>query len=299
MEIVIASGKGGTGKTFITSNLLYYINNILNISAIGVDADVEAPDLVLALGGVLEVINEEEIYESRKAYIDYDRCNYCLNCTNVCNFEAIDLVDGKPVIIQEFCEGCGACSIACPLEAINYKTVLTGKLITCKTRYNCTVVTGDLELGGRNSGEIVYRAKSLAHRLCKELNNDLVIVDAAPGIACPVISSLAGADYLIIITEPTRQAIKGMERLHQLAKHFRLKMGLIINRCDLDLKLSSEVKSKVRDLEIEFLGEIPISYEVVKSYVDMTPILALQTDSEIKKLVRSVIENIINFVRLR
>lgn len=298
MEIVIASGKGGTGKTFITSNLLYYINNILEKPAIGVDADIEAPDLVIALGGIKEILYEEDVYQSRKAVINYDLCNSCLNCINTCNFQALVIENDKPMVIEEFCEGCGACSLVCPVNAISYKVIRTGRVIACKTNFENIVVTGDLELGGRNSGELVYRIKNIAHDLCKKFNNDLVIVDAAPGISCPVISSLAGADYLIIVTEPTKQAFKGMERLYTLSKYFKLKVGLVINRYNLDNEKSIEIEKFCKDFGIEFLGKIPISKEIIESYVNMKPILSIR-ESSIKNIVQEIVENIITYTGLR
>ncbi len=290
LEIVVASGKGGTGKTFISSNLLYYLKHILSRHVVGVDADAEAPDLALALGGYRTISKTEELYESRKATIDYTNCTLCLNCLNYCKFRAIELQDGIPKIIEEYCEGCGACSLVCPTGAISFRETLTGKVIVGETAAGITVVTSDLEISGRNTGHLVYLARETA----KSLRPDVIVIDAAPGIGCPVISSITGASHLIIIVEPTPQSLQGALRLAKLAEILNTAYSVIINKADLNREFIKEI---YRKFEGKIVGEIPYSEEIVKSYVEMRPVLQYE-DSTLSKILIPIFEKILTEVKI-
>jgi len=284
MEIVVASGKGGTGKTFVSSNLTYFLRS-LGAKVVAVDADAEAPDLLLALGGASENVYSREVYRSRKAVIDYGRCVSCMKCFETCRFNAIELSNDKPVVVEEYCEGCGACSIVCPSNAISFVVKRTG-LISCDvSKYGIKVVTADLEVGGRNTGELVYMAKEEAHRIADSEGAKYIVVDAAAGIGCPVISSLAGADILIVVVEPSPQSLKGARRLLEVAESFRTRNLLILNKYDLNPDFSEKVAST---LGIEVLGKIPYDYTIVKAYASMTPFLAYSSGGRaLKPLVES------------
>ncbi|RLG89205.1 MAG: ATPase [Thermoprotei archaeon] len=290
MEIVIASGKGGTGKTFLSSNLIHYMNKYVEL-VIGADADVEAPDLALALGGVERIMYSENLYESRKAVIDHNKClgPRCSKCLSICRFHALKVVGSSIEVIEENCEGCGACSIVCPVNAISFKVTLTGRLYICHVRTNSTIVTGDLEVGQRNTGHLVYRVKELAHKYAEEVNAKHIIVDAAAGIGCPVISSLAGADVLIIVSEPTPQSFQGAQRLLEMSRGMRLRTYLVINRYDLNEEFALKM---ARELDIELLGLIPNDFSVVKSYAAMKPIIEYQPRSRASQSLRRLLETI-------
>lgn len=286
-EIVIASGKGGTGKTFLSSNLLYYISEICGKPSIGVDADAEAPDLALALGDYVEVYSREEVQESRKAVINYDTCSRCLTCAEVCRFNAIVVEDSEPKIIEEYCEGCGACSIVCTTGSITYKITRTGWIIYGKTRHGPEVVTADLAVSGRNTGHLVYEARERAKNLKKEL--EYIIVDAAPGIGCPVISSIVGANLLIICVEPTPQSYQGCLRLIDLATKVGIKYLVIINKHNLNPEFAQNIE---KELGNSVIGKIPYSDIVVKSYVEMVPVLKVD-NTEFSKNIQMIFEQIL------
>ncbi|HDJ89073.1 MAG TPA: 4Fe-4S dicluster domain-containing protein, partial [Thermoprotei archaeon] len=208
-EIVVASGKGGTGKTFISSNLSYFFfKNGFNI--LSIDADVEAPDLLLALGGVKEKVFHEDFYGS-VVDIDYNKCIRCGLCADVCRFNAISIENGLPKIDYNSCEGFGTCMLVCPVKAIFSRRVKRGDIFIAISNEGIPIVTGDLDVGERNSGLLVYRLRDIARKYALERGLNIMVIDAAPGIGCPVISSIVGVKLLVIIIEPSPQSLKGAE----------------------------------------------------------------------------------------
>ena len=288
MEIVVASGKGGTGKTFLASNLAILINERLD-GAVAADADVEAPDLVLAMGGERRLLRNREIWESMKASIDHKLCNRCLKCIDVCMFDAITLVDGRPKIIQEFCEGCGACGHVCPVNAIRFRRTRTGRIYSVETAAGVKAAAGDLEIGGRNTGELVYLVREEANELARGDQVKNIVIDSAPGIGCPVISSLSGADLLIIVVEPTPQSLKGAKRLLRVAESFKMKVTYVVNKFDLNERFLKTIGS---ELGLECAGRIPYDPEVPSSYSMMRPIAVHGMDTRAGRALEEVFENL-------
>ncbi len=286
MEIVVASGKGGTGKTFLASNLSIFFENRLG-GAVAVDADVEAPDLILALGGEQRRISVKEVRESAKASIDHEKCIECLRCVNVCNFDAILVENSQPRIITELCEGCGACAIVCPAKAIAIRQVLTGRISVAESASGVHVVMGDLEVGGRNTGHIVYLAKKEGKELMRKLNKNHLIVDSAPGIGCPVVSSLSGADLLLIVIEPIPQSLQGARRLLEVAKAFKLETYCILNKYDLNENFSRKIP---RELGLETVGWIPYDEVVVESYTMMKPVALSNMSNRVKRALEDIFD---------
>jgi len=291
LEIVVASGKGGTGKTFLASNLSIFFEKQLG-GAVAVDADVEAPDLILALGGERRSISVKEVWESAKASIDYEKCTRCLKCVNVCNFDAMLVENSQPRIIAEFCEGCGACAIVCPAKAITIKQTSTGWISAAESASGVYVIMGDLEVGGRNTGHIVYLAKEEGKKLMRKLGKTHLIVDSAPGIGCPVVSSLSGANLLLIVVEPIPQSLQGARRLLEVAKAFRLETYCVLNKYDLNENFSRKIPA---ELGLEAIGWIPYDEEVVESYTMMKPLALSDTNSK----VREALEDVFNWLSQR
>lgn len=291
MEIVVASGKGGTGKTFISSNLACFLHKNTG-STVAVDTDAEAPDLLIALGGSEKNLFKYTISVSRKARIDHSKCLKCYRCIDVCRFKAIEMVNGYPVVVEEYCEGCGACSIVCTAKCIEFYTVKTGVVRGDLSSTGVPVVTADLEVGGRNTGELVYHAKEEAYRLAEKMNARYIVVDSAPGIGCPVISSLAGANILVVVVEPTPPSIRGAKRLLELAQNFNIESYMIINKHDPALdsrKIASE-------LDIEVLGVIPYSDAVVESYAYMKPLLLHNPSHRVSRILSSIFNYMVECV---
>lgn len=292
MEIVVASGKGGTGKTFVSSNLSLFLREKCK-TVVSVDADVEAPDLLIALGGPKKILWSREIFESQKARIDYFKCTLCGECLNVCTFYALRRKNDKIFIIPEFCEGCGACKYVCPEKAISLYTTSTGRLYAAISMADIPVVTGDLNIGERNMGHVVYEAKESAKELARDFQSKYIVVDAAPGIGCTVISSLAGADVLLVVSEPTTPSLKGAKRLVELSKHFNIRIFGMVNKYDLNETLSDRVD---KILNIPILGKIRYDALVVESYTQMIPLLKYKPRSSIACELSGIFERFLELI---
>ena len=289
-EIVVASGKGGTGKTTVASSLAVYLAK-KGLRVFTADADVDAPDLLLALGGGKTVFSMN-VRASEKATVNVDKCVSCGKCVEVCPFGAMVMLDGgRAMVVELMCEGCGVCKLVCPTNAIEVNKADTGTLSIEETKYGFGCATGKLKLGEHNSGHLVASIKNLGRRKAQDTESDVFIVDAAPGIGCPVIASITGADYVVAVTEPTPAAKRNLERLSQVIKHFGVPAGVVINKGgysrDFEIALRDWV---LHELGFQFLGEIPVDYEVVKALVQMKPVIEFNPGAKASKAL-AVIAN--------
>lgn len=285
----MASGKGGTGKTFVASNLSVYLEKNLG-GAVAVDADVEAPDLLFALGGPVRELWREDFYGSSIPVVDGSKCMKCGLCVEACEFGAMEMSAGGPVVDYSRCEGLGTCAVVCPNQAIRLVEDKTGEVYASETGYGVPVVTGELELGAGNSGRLVYELKERAYKMASENRVPYIIVDAAPGIGCPVVSSIAGSDLLVIVVEPTPQSLKGSKRLFEVADNLRAEAVAVLNKYDLNPGYAEVVET---ELGVELLGRVPYEDTVVEAYTSATPLLEYAPES---KASRSLLEC---FERLR
>ncbi|RLF98847.1 MAG: (4Fe-4S)-binding protein, partial [Candidatus Wolframiiraptor sp.] len=195
----------------------------------------------------------------------------------------------KPTIIREFCEGCTACMKVCPRNAIMIEKTRTGQLSAVETLYGINVVTGDLEVGGRNSGEIVFTAREEAKKLAEKIGKRTILIDCAPGIGCPVVSSLSGADLLLLVVEPIPQSLQGAKRILKLAESFRLETYCILNKYDLNEEYSEKIPE---ELGLEMIGKIPYDESVVESYTMMRPIVVDSGENPVKTSLINLFENL-------
>lgn len=287
MEIVVASGKGGTGKTFVASNLAYYLSK-RGISVVAVDADVEAPDLLAVLGGCREEIFKEVFFGSSVPAIDYGVCYKCWRCVEACEFDALSMGGEGPIVDYERCEGLGTCAVVCPTKAITLMEERTGTIYGAVSETGIPVVTGDLDLGRGNSGRLVYELKSRAYDL--SLDASTIVVDAAPGIGCPVISSIAGSDLLLMVVEPTPQSVKGGLRLLKVVEALNVEPLAVVNRWDLNPRFSKNIPEH---LGVEVLGFIPYDEDVVKAYMTASPLLAYSPKGEAAISLEAVFESLL------
>ena len=288
VEVVVASGKGGTGKTFVSSNLAVYLVG-KGVEVVAVDADVEAPDLLLALGGPTRLLWKEVFYGSQVPVIDFSKCVKCWSCISACRFNAISRGGEGPVIDYDACEGLGVCALVCPTGALTLKPRRTGEIRVSETSYGVKVITGELDLGGRNSGRLVYELK----RRGRALGGDVVVVDAAPGIGCPVISSISGADLLVIVVEPTPQSLRGAKRLVRVAETLNTEWLALVNKYDINRGYSAKV---VEAFNGRVVGVLPYDEIAVEAYTSMTPLLMYSPDSPLSKSLREVLSAISNKV---
>lgn len=295
-EIVIASGKGGTGKTTIASSLAVFLAK-KGVKVFTADADVDAPDLLLSLGGG-ETTFSMDVRVSKKAKVDVNKCIACGECVKVCPFGAMVQPDGEQAVsVELMCEGCGVCTLVCPTKAIEVNRAETGTLTVEKTKYGFSCATGKLRLGEHNSGHLVATIKNIGRRKAQDEGSDIFIVDAAPGIGCPVIASITGADYVIAVTEPTPAAKKNLERLARVVKHFGVPAGVVINRSGYSKDLEKSIKDWVsHELGFQLLGEIPVDYEVVKSLVQMKPVIDFNPDADASKALEKIARKVLGFL---
>lgn len=288
---MVASGKGGVGKTTLAASLAVFLAKS-GIRVFTADADVDAPDLSLALGGGKSLFSME-IKASEKATVDKNTCTGCGKCVEVCPFGAMVAKGKQPTVVKLMCEGCGVCKVVCPANAIEVKRAVTGSINILETGYGFRCITGQLRLGEHNSGHFVASIKNIGHRKAQDAGSDVFIVDAAPGIGCPVIASISGADYVIAVTEPTPAARRNLERLSKVIKHFGVPAGVVINMAgyskDFEIALKDWV---VRELGFQVLGEIPVDYEVVKALVNMKPIIEFNPNTKASKAIVKIAEQI-------
>ncbi|HQO08770.1 MAG TPA: ATP-binding protein [Clostridiales bacterium] len=261
-EIVVISGKGGTGKTSVTGSFAYLSSE----KTVLADCDVDASDLHILLKP--EIITEENFLSSYLAVIDYDKCVTCGKCFEVCRFKAVSFEDDKFRINNINCEGCGYCAKVCPSAAIDMQIQNDGKLYVSKTRLNKTLFHAELGPGAENSGKLVAKVKNNAKKYARENNLETVLVDGSPGIGCPVISSLSGADYVVLVTEPTVSGSHDLKRVIELVKKFKIRMGCVINKCDINLKLTAEIKQFLNDQKIDLLTELPYDDAFTKAMIE-------------------------------
>jgi MinD superfamily P-loop ATPase len=245
-ELVILSGKGGTGKTSIVGSFA-----ALSENAVFCDADVDAADLHLLLKP--EVLERREFTGGGKAYIRNDDCTSCGTCISLCQWDAIDESFRVDPLT---CEGCGVCASLCPEKAIDFPPAVCGEWYVSDTRFG-PMVHARLGIAEENSGKLVTLVRTEAAKLAEKKSRELLITDGPPGIGCPVIASLGGATAVLIVTEPTVSGRHDLQRVAELARHFSVPAFLVINKSDLNPPMCSEIRTMAAKLEVETLAEIP------------------------------------------
>ena len=260
MKIVVLSGKGGTGKTSVAASLAVALSDKYKILL--VDADVDCPNEHLVFEG--KEIEKKDVYASKlavaKKSIPYEECK------GICQFDAIKEVNGKAVVDARACEGCGACSVACP-EAFELKDIKSGEMIIYKGK-EFNLVSGKLLPGEKNSGKVVHEIRKKADEIEKKENIEVVLIDSAAGIGCPVIASVMGCNYAIAVVEPTPASISSLKRAIEVVKHFAIPYSLVINK----VGLSKENEDRIRkELGESLLGEIPYDEELPKLLANKIP----------------------------
>lgn len=282
-ELVIISGKGGTGKTSVSAAFAS-----LAESTVIADCDVDAADLHLVLS---PEVMESGIFESGKlASIDESKCVSCGRCLELCRFEAVKNNDGIFSIEETSCEGCGVCVHFCPANAIMFDERKCGEWYISKSRFG-TVSHARLFAGAENSGKLVSLVRKKAKEKASEENKNLIITDGPPGIGCPVIASITGADAVLIVTEPTLSGEHDLERIASLVKHFRMPFFVCVNRFDVNEEITSRIEKKTLELGGTVAGRIPYSKIFTQSQIQALTVM--ESDCvEIKNIIKSIWEKI-------
>ncbi|WP_252237820.1 ATP-binding protein [Clostridium sp. VAP51] len=277
MELVVLSGKGGTGKTTIATSLAELVGDVIRI-----DCDVDAPNFYMFYEG--KDIEKTKFLGSKKAIIDEDLCIKCEKCESVCKFDAI-----KDFNINTFlCEGCGACTLVCPPKAINLEDEKTADTFISELDRGI-ISRAEMEIGSDGSGKLI----SYLRKNGKKFNKDekLIIVDGSPGIGCSVISSITGSDATLIVTEPTKSGLEDLMRVVALCEHFGIFTMVCINKFDINEDMSKNIEKFIIEKNISLVGKIPYDNAVMKSINELKPIINYP-DSIAGKSIKEMWSNI-------
>jgi MinD superfamily P-loop ATPase len=279
-ELVVISGKGGTGKTSIVASFAALAEN-----QVMADCDVDAADLHLLLEPRIK--EQEEFFSSMSAAIDPERCIGCGTCREVCRYGAVS----EDLVIDPIaCEGCGVCVHFCPREAVELHENRSGEWFISETRFG-PLVHARLGIAEENSGKLVALVREKAKGIARQQGRDLILVDGAPGIGCPVISSITGADAVLVVTEPTLSGIHDMERVVDLAAHFDIPVFVCINKYDLNEELTARVENLCRERDLRLAGKVPYDAVVTKAMVQGRTVVEYSTGGvarEIEKIWRQI-----------
>ncbi|PKK89122.1 MAG: (4Fe-4S)-binding protein [Candidatus Wallbacteria bacterium HGW-Wallbacteria-1] len=259
-ELIVISGKGGTGKTSITGAFASLA--VTDGGAVIADCDVDASDLHLLLRP--EVRERHEFIAGHQALIDSSLCNGCGVCENVCRFGAITVPlsgEGPRSVKLIGCEGCGVCVRACPEEAIMFPDRNCGEWFISRSECG-TLVHARLSPGAENSGKLVTLVRRKAREIAAETGIQRIIVDGPPGIGCPVISSITGASLILAVTEPTLSGEHDLHRVMDLARHFGVTMKICVNRWDINPEITLRIERMAHERGIAVAGRIPFDLEV-------------------------------------
>ncbi len=261
-EIVVISGKGGTGKTSLTACFAYLAKD----DAVIVDCDVDAADMHLLMKP--DFAKSEDFYSGSIAKINQDECIQCGKCAEVCRYDAIPIVNSNYIIDSLNCEGCGYCPRVCPVDSIEMKDAFAGQLFISTSRVNSPMVHARLGIGADNSGKLVTKVKNEAKTIAKNNRKSFIIIDGSPGIGCPVVSSLSGADLVVLITEPTISGFHDLKRVCEVIKSFKLKAACIINKFDLNIDISNNIHLFINENGITHLVDLPYDENFTKAMIN-------------------------------
>jgi MinD superfamily P-loop ATPase len=282
-QLVVLSGKGGTGKTSISAGLIHISSK--SMKGVYVDADVDAANLALVLNS--KPLEKQSFSGGKTAFIHPEICNSCGLCFEVCRFDAIR----KPVskhgpyqVIDLLCDGCNACVQVCPQNAIRMETGVDGEWYHSQTDYG-HLFHAELFPAAENTGKLVTIVKQHAKLFAQDHQIPLMIVDGPPGIGCPVISSSAGADLALIITEPGVTGLHDLERIIQTLVHFDIPIAVAVNKADIYPEGTEEIKSIAASYGHQVGSELPFDLEVPRAMLKALPITKYRPDNLVSQAI--------------
>jgi len=267
-ELVVISGKGGTGKTSLMAALANLAEN-----KVLCDADVDAADLHLLMAP--RVQERHDFKGGGEAIIDPEQCTACGLCRELCRFEAI----AEDFTVDSIgCEGCGVCVDMCPEQAIAFPVKTCGEWYKSDTRCG-PMVHARLGIAEENSGKLVTLVRQEARQLAEDQGLDLIITDGPPGVGCPVIASIGGATAVLIVAEPTVSGLHDMARVVQLADHFKVPVMVCVNKFDLNPEKTAAIEALAREHNLTFIGTIPFDSDFTTAMVAGQTLLEYRNDS--------------------
>lgn len=291
-EIVVISGKGGTGKTSIVAAFAALANK-----KVLADCDVDAADLHLVLNP--EIRYRENFSGGKKARILHDKCVSCGRCIEECRFEAIcyprSADDGEkadtPYINHIFCEGCGVCVRVCPAGAIAFEEAVNGEWYISETNYG-PMVHARLGFAEGNSGKLVTLVRQEAKKIAEKNRLDYVIIDGSPGIGCPVIASVTGSDLVLVVTEPTLSGEHDLMRVTKLTGHFRIPSLICINKWDLNQEITEQIEIKAKQNGVRVAGRVRYDDAITRAQIMKTSVIEY-TGGAVSEDIKTVWRNVI------
>ena len=277
-ELVVVSGKGGTGKTSFTACMAALFDN-----KVVADCDVDAANLNLVLNAA--VTEKHDFISGHMAVINRDKCISCGKCRQVCYYHAIS----EEYEIDSFaCEGCGACFYLCPVDAVSFEEALCGHYFVGKNDRQEQSVFAELLPGAENSGKLVTAVRKKAQEIARENGNKIILSDGPPGIGCTVIASLTGASFIVFVTEPTVSGVHDLKRVMQLSIHFKLPGAVVINKGDLNPAYSSEIEAICLEYGFSLLGSIPYDPQISQAQRQAKTILEYAPESQASLAIRQI-----------
>ena len=268
-QVVILSGKGGTGKTTISSMLAYEIDQDVTVkNPIFADADVDASNLELILAP--KQVHKEYFSGGKVAIFHPENCIGCQRCVHLCRFDAITTGPESNFDIQidpMSCEGCALCAIACPRGAITMEPMTNGEWYQSQSRFG-DLFHANLYPGQENSGKLVTQVRQSANEFSKDTDADLLLIDGPPGIGCPVIAAVTGVDLAVIVTEPTLSGLHDMQRIIETVEHFNTPSLVIINKSGLNERVSTDIWEFCHQHGIAVIAEIPFEQELTNAIIN-------------------------------
>jgi MinD superfamily P-loop ATPase len=272
-EVVVLSGKGGTGKTSIVGSFA-----ALAKSKVLVDCDVDAADLHLLLQPAMR--EKHDFWSGQVAEIDEEKCTRCGLCQELCRFKAILDFRVDPVS----CEGCGFCNNVCPVKAITMRENMAGQWFISDTRYG-DLVDARLGIAQENSGKLVALVRQKARELAEKQGAEYIISDGPPGIGCPVISSLSGASLALLVTEPTLSGMHDLERVIEVCRHFGVPAKVCINKYDINEINADQIETYCLSQGIDIVARIPFDNVVTEAMIHGVPVVEYSQNGVSHKIV--------------
>ncbi len=281
-ELVIISGKGGTGKTSITAAFASFASNVILC-----DADVDAADLHLLMQP--ELIQATAFFGGSKAIIRSQDCSECGRCRDLCRFDAIS---EDYVVDPISCEGCGVCVDLCPEQAIDFPVQKCGEWFISDTRFG-PMVHARLGIAEENSGKLVSLVRQEAGKLSEQKGCDLILTDGPPGIGCPVIAAIGGATALLIVVEPTVSGLHDLQRVADLAAHFKVPGMVCINKFDLNEDMTAKIEAICGARRMTNVGRIPFDPTVTKAMIEGKNVAEFAPEADASRAIREVWESVL------
>jgi len=287
-ELVVISGKGGTGKTSIVAAFAALAGN-----AVLADVDVDAADLHLVLTPTIR--QRHEFRCGREAIIRQEDCIRCGACLARCRFEAVHMGEGGAGeaefrIDPTACEGCGVCVRACPAKAIDFPEKRSGEWFVSDTRFG-PMVHARLAPGGENSGKLVSQVRSVAHDLAGERHASLILIDGPPGVGCPVIAAISGATQVLVVTEPTLSGLHDLGRVLGLTRHFSLPAAVCVNKWDINPEMTARIERYATQQGAQALGRVRYDRAVTSAQLQaqaVTEVPGSAAGEDIRRLWRAL-----------